>query len=377
MKKSIPILILAAALATATFFSCKKEKDLDNFSVQPGTESLEMPSAPYQYFDNGFNGITDQDLKAALGRALFYDRHLSINNSVSCASCHKQAFAFADNVALSRGFENRLTSRNSMPIENLPGQFTFFGGGVNLFWDGRSASLNDLIVRPISNHVEMGISDINSLPAKLQELPYYKDLFKQAYQGDETITLERISESVSFFLQSITANNSKFDKQQRGEKVMNGQELYGMTLFDTKYNCRSCHSLSQSIYMGGGTGSFETPNFVDIGLEPTATDKGRGVISGNSADNGKFRIPNLHNIALTAPYMHDGRFRTLEQVIDHYSHNINNSSNLDDRLKGPGGNPIQMNIGDQEKAALIAFLNTLTDAEMIIDPRFSNPFKIK
>jgi cytochrome c peroxidase len=377
MKKSIPILIFTSVVATATFFSCKKNEDLTNPEVgSGGTEYLEMPAEPYKY-SNGFSGTTNHDQKAALGRVLFYDKHLSINNSVSCASCHKQAFAFADNVAQSRGFENRLTSRNSMPLENLPSTGGFGGGAsFNLFWDGRSSSLNDLILRPVGNHVEMGISDLESLTAKLSELDYYDKLFLDAY-GDETVTLSRISESMSLFLEAIRADNSKLDKQQRGEKVMNAQELYGMTLFDSKYNCRSCHTLSPvSVYYGGAG----TSNFLNIGLDPNvgaATDKGRGVISGDPADNGKFRVPNLHNVALTAPYMHDGRYETLEDVIDHYSHNIQNTSNLDSRLRGPDGQPLHMNIDEQDKKALIAFLNTLTDAEMIVDPRFSNPFKIK
>lgn len=379
MRRSIPILILTTAVTTATIFSCKKN-DITDPAVNTGvTEVLEMPAIPYNYDDGGGFGVANHDEKAALGRVLFYDKHLSINNSVSCATCHKQAFAFADNVAGSRGFENRVTPRNSMPLENIPGTNMFGGfGSVNLFWDGRSSSLQDLIMRPIGNHVEMGLRDVESLPGKLAELSYYSKLFNDAY-GDDNITTERISEAVSLFIQAIRADNSKLDKQQQGEKVMNAQELYGMTLFDSKYNCRSCHSLSQSIYMGG-FGNDAT--FVNIGLDDltpgvAARDKGRSVITGNPADEGKFRIPNLHNIALTAPYMHDGRFNTLDEVIEHYSHSIKDNSNLDARLKGQDGKPIQMNIGEQDKAALIAFLNTLTDHEMIVDPRFSNPFKIK
>ena len=143
-----------------------------------------------------------------------------------------------------------------------------------------------------------------------------------------------------------------------------------MTLFDSKYNCRSCHTLTGTIYYG------ET-SFVDIGLDDASTDKGRGAISNNRADNGKFRVPTLHNIALTAPYMHDGRFTTLEQVIDHYSHTIHSSPNLDPRLKDASGAPPPPPISDDEKNALVAFLNTLTDHKMISDPKFSNPFKIK
>lgn len=383
MRKSIPILIFTSVVATATFFSCKKN-DITDPAISTGvSETLEMPSTPYKYTDGSFGTVTKHDQKAALGRVLFYDKHLSINNSVSCATCHKQAFAFADNAAGSRGFENKVTSRNSMPLANIPAP-NMFGGidNVNLFWDGRSSSLKDLIMRPIGNHVEMGLRDVATLPGKLEELSYYSQLFIDAY-GDDDITTERISDAMSLFIQAIRADNSKFDKQQQGEKVMTAQELYGMTLFDSKYNCRTCHALSNSssVY-GGSTPTFTGPNFVNIGLDDltpgiTAKDRGRGVISGNPADDGKFRIPNLHNIALTAPYMHDGRFNTLEDVIDHYSHNIITNANLDIRLRDQNGKALVMNIGEQDKAALVAFLNTLTDHQMLVDPKFSNPFKIK
>ncbi|MBL7718254.1 MAG: c-type cytochrome [Flavipsychrobacter sp.] len=370
MRKVTPIFFLSAALAAATIYSCKKSGDHVGQALSQGTEVLEMPAMPYDYSGSGF-GIPVDNNKAALGRVLFYDRHLSINNSVSCGTCHKQALAFADDATFSRGFENRLTGRNSMPLQNLPGPNVFGGVGISLFWDGRSSSLNDLILRPINNHVEMGVADLNTIPAKLAELPYYRELFSAAY-GDGNITNERISESVTTFLQSIQANRSKLDRQQQGEKVMNAQELYGMTLFDSKYNCRSCHTLTPAVYYG-----TMGQNFVNIGLETTPTDKGRAAITGNPADEGKFRIPNLHNIALTAPYMHDGRFTTLEEVIEHYSHNIKNAASLDSRLKGPDGKAMKMNITTDEKAALVAFLKTLTDYEMITDPKFSNPFKIK
>lgn len=368
MRKSTPALIFTVAIATATIFSCQKNKNITTID-SPGTEVLEMPAVPYEYF--GFSGGQKANQMAALGRVLFYDKHLSINNTVSCASCHKQAFAFADNVAFSRGFENKLTGRNSMPLENLPGQFGF-GGPINLFWDGRSTSLEDLILRPVNNHVEMGISDLSTLPGKLSGLSYYADLFETAY-GDNEITLERISESMASFVESITANQSKFDLAQMDEVTLSGQEQYGLSLFDSKYNCRSCHTLAPTIYYGG----LGSATFVNIGLDAVAKDRGAGAVSGNTADDGKFRIPNLHNIAITGPYMHDGRFTTLEQVIDHYSHGINTSPSLDPRLRDVNGNAMRMNISADEKAALIAFLNTLTDTKMITDPKFSNPFKIR
>jgi cytochrome c peroxidase len=143
-------------------------------------------------------------------------------------------------------------------------------------------------------------------------------------------------------------------------------------LFFTKYDCSSCH-LSVTIPAGYGVFGM-TSNFMNIGLDENYFDKGLGALTGNPNDDGKFKIPSLRNIALTAPYMHDGRFSTLSEVLDHYSHGIASSANLDERLKGSNNQPIQMNISEQEKAAVIAFLETLTDYSMIQDVRFSSPF---
>jgi cytochrome c peroxidase len=372
MRKSAPILVLSAAISAATFFSCQKNVD----PVTSGTEVLEMPATPYRYFGSLNGTATILDKKAALGRVLFYDKNLSVNNSVACASCHKQAFAFADNVAFSRGFENRLTTRNSMPLENLPGKVMSPGASiVSLFWDGRATSLEDLVLQPVGNHIEMGITDVSTLPAKLSKVSYYPELFKGAY-GDEAVTNDRISEAVALFMESIVSKDSKFDKVeaniQNAAQILTPLELYGMQLFDNKYDCRSCHSLNNSMYI-----SPSPTNFVDIGLDDVATDKGRSAVSAMPSDEGKFRVPNLHNVALTAPYMHDGRFLTLEEVIDHYSHKVKASKNLDPRLTDLQGKPKVMNISADEKKALVAFLHTFTDPKMISDPRFSNPFKFQ
>jgi cytochrome c peroxidase len=145
------------------------------------------------------------------------------------------------------------------------------------------------------------------------------------------------------------------------------EELEGLSLFNTKYPCASCHNQSGG-YMGGNS-------FRDIGLNADYTDLGRGAVTGQVTDNGKFKTPSLHNVALSAPYMHDGRFKTLEEVLDHYSHGIQATPNLDPFLLDNGGTVLKMNITEHDKKALIAFLNTFTDYKMVTDPKFSNPFK--
>lgn len=369
MNKIKALSVIALSIAV---MACNKN-NVDSGSAPDKEVYLDLPDQPYKYFTSSSNQTVLNKL-ATLGRVLFYDGHMSVNNAVACANCHKQQFAFADNVAFSRGFENRQTGRNSMTIQDMAQPFITNGGTTTvfsnqfLFWDGRESSLSDLVMRPVGNHVEMGVEDVNTLPGKLSQLSYYNDLFKDAY-GDEKITVQRISQAMAAFMSSIQTGNSRFDQEKSKQISFTAQEEYGRQLFNTKYNCNNCHQLNQGAYS-------IAVDFMNIGLRSDG-DKGRSVISGVPTDANKFKIPNLRNVALSAPYMHDGRFETLEQVLDHYSKGINDDPNLDLRLRGADGKPMRMNISDNEKDALVAFLNTLTDYNMISDVKYSNPFKIK
>ncbi len=374
MKKLLTLFGITTIVVVA--YSCKKTPE-----TPKGTVYLDLPATPYEYSNK-----TSNNQKATLGRVLFYDSHLSVNNSISCASCHKQALGFADNVAFSVGFEGRLTTRNSKNIANITGDkfelSTIDTTNLPLFWDGREEVLQHLVSKPITNHVEMGINDFSALPAKLQTLSYYPSLFQNAY-GSTEITTDKISECVAVFLSSIRTDNSRFDQFVKElsagtstggvvpvtSNVLTPLELNGYVAFTTKYNCENCHHIISS--------SYTTNDFKDIGLDKTYTDMGRGTVTGTKSDNGKFRVPNLHNVALTAPYMHDGRYKTLDEVIDHYSNNIKTSANLDGMLRDAKGNAMAMNITTADRQAIIAFLNTMTDYVMISDPKFSNPFKLK
>lgn len=356
---------ILALCVTALLFSCKKEKDTQ---TSQGVLTLDLPAKEVNYFGES---ATELNRKATLGRVLFYDKSLSLNNSIACASCHRQEFAFADNVASSRGYENRLTGRNSMAIQNLTNSFVLNSStGLTgaFFWDGRESNLQNLVARPISNHVEMGITDLNTIPAKLAKLPYYQDLFLKAY-GSKEITMDKIGESVAMFMNAILSTNTRFDQRQQGLYQFTALEAEGERLFNTKYECNNCHKL----FVGGYTGS----EFIDIGLEKRNNDNGAGAIIKDPTFNGKFKLPNLRNVARTAPYMHDGRFATLEDVLEHYSHGIQDDPNLDFRLKEQNGKPIRMNISADEKKALVAFLNTMTDYTMLTSEKYSSPFKIK
>jgi cytochrome c peroxidase len=345
------------------------------------TVYLDLPSAPYNY------NMGQSDDLPTLGRVLFYDRQLSVNNSISCASCHKQELAFADNVAFSKGFDDKPTLRNSMPIQNItattffpdsgavkpnprPGFPDFFINFTELFWDGRERSLPRMVLRPIVNHVEMGVRDLDALNGKIASIPYYNDLFTKAF-GSSEVTSEKIGRALSAFLISITSRRTEFDKAMTQERDLTALESEGQHLFFTTYDCNQCHQLqSPDGYVFAGT-------FANVGLDAAPEDKGLGAVTGMPSDNGRFKIPSLRNVALTAPYMHDGRFSTLSEVLDHYSEGIEDDENLDPRLKDSNGAPVRMHIPESDKKAIIAFLQTMTDREMITDVRFSNPFKSK
>jgi cytochrome c peroxidase len=362
MKKTLSVLVLFAIVIIA--YSCKK-----NSGSQPLSTSaiLVLPSTPEQFYDtSSFGGMGQYadslNRVATLGKVLFYDSHLSLNNSISCGSCHKQSLGFADNAALSTGYQGMLTKRNSLGLNNLQRSF-------NLFWDGRENNIQNLAIRPLTNHVEMGISDPTYLPAKLSAISYYNSLFLNAF-GDNSVTTDRITSAIGVFLSAMNCNNSRLDQYNNGNtSALTAQEINGKNLFTTKYNCATCHNNT-----GGGFYSGSN-SFKDIGLDANYSDLGRGTVTGLASDNGTFLIPDLRNVALTAPYMHDGRYKTLDDVLEHYSHGINNSPNLDPLLKDAQGNPMVLNISETDKAAIIAFLNAQTDYTLVLDPKFSNPFK--
>lgn len=368
----------------------------DKSIISPVEEKLYLPETPYSYdqlnlpagsniagsFEN-FDLINNQPIfsnaraeitpwGATLGRVLFYDKKLSLNSTVSCASCHHQDKAFADGLQFSTGFEGRTTTRNSMAIINPIVQ-------NNLFWDSRSKTIHDLSLQPIQNHIEMGMEDLDRLVNKLESTEYYKPLFKKAF-GEENISPEKISKALSQFVASITTSRSRFDKEsQNNFKNFSELEKMGMQLFNSeKAKCSSCHGGGNMSaldgpndpYGGGGssfTSSQDLRGATNIGLDLVYKDNGLG--------NGKFKIPSLRNIELTGPYMHDGRFSTLEQVVDHYSNGIKPHQHLDIKFTDGKGNVKPLNLSSLEKKAIVAFLKTLTDPEMTQNPKWSNPFK--
>ena len=301
--------------------------------------------------------------RVELGKTLFFDKRISINDAQSCADCHLPEKAFADNRRTARGAEGEFGPRNSMPLFNLAWKKEFF-------WDGRAKSLRAQVLLPIQNPIEMHQS-LTNLVAKLKSEKAesakrkaemdYTSLFTAAF-GSPEITAEKISLALENYLLTLTSFNAKFDRVLRGEEKFTPDEQRGFELFSTEYDPRRGQFGADCFHCHGGP-LFQSQSFANNGSDGAFKDLGREQVTGKASDRGKFAVPSLRNIALTAPYMHDGRFRTLAEVIEHYSTGVVRSATLDPNLaKHPdGGVPLMA----ADKRALVAFLKTLTDAQYI------------
>jgi cytochrome c peroxidase len=294
--------------------------------------------------------------RVELGKKLFFDKRVSINDRQSCADCHSPDKAFTDGHRTARGAEGDLGTRNSMPLFNLAWKREFF-------WDGRAKSLREQVLQPIQNPLEMQQS-LTNLAMKLQSdrsSRNYPALFTAAF-GSPEITAEKISLALENYLLTLTSFDAKFDRVMRGEEKFTDEEQRGFELFSTEYDPRRGQFGADCFHCHGGP-LFQSQAFANNGLDAAFTDTGREKVTGKASDRGKFAVPSLRNVALTAPYMHDGRIRTLEEVIEHYSTGVVRSQTLDPNLaKHPdGGVPLSM----ADKHALVAFLTTLSDRQFL------------
>ncbi|MGH7971993.1 MAG: MbnP family protein, partial [Limisphaerales bacterium] len=310
------------------------------------------------------NPLTEEGI--ALGRRLFFDARLSRNNQQACASCHDPSHGFSQNRPVSVGAEGQPGTRNAMGLFNLAWKTRFF-------WDGRAATLRQQVLQPIQNPLEMNQS-LTNVVAKLSDAsqPHsgdsghenYPELFNRAF-GSRQITADRIARALEQFLLAQVSDSSKFDLVLAGEAKFSVAEQRGFELFNTEYDPPRGFHGADCFHCHGGP-LFQSQSFANNGLESNPTDPGRFAATGREADRGKFAVPSLRNVELTAPYMHDGRFQTLEQVIEHYSSGVKPSATLDPNLaKHPQGG---LNLSQSDKQALVAFLKTLTD-ERFVRPR--------
>ncbi len=364
MKKYfILILILMPLLWTG----CKKESENP---PEPPEELPELDTTPYELDYSYFpapdlpedNPLTQQ--KVLLGRMLFYEKKLSKGESQACADCHIQSDGFSDVRQFSLGVDDLPGRRQAMAVFNMAWHNTGF------FWDGRAPLLRDQALLPIQDPLEMNETLENAV-AKIQAEKEYRFQFARAF-GDNKVTAERMALAMEQFMLTIVSMNSKYDKVLLGEATFTEEEQRGHDLFFTEFDpngtdkggeCFHCHAgvnFTNNKYMNNGLDSDE--EFIDMGYNET---------TGNDMDKARFKVPSLRNIAVTAPYMHDGRFQTLEEVVDHYVSGVKHSSTIDEIMQynlDPG-----LPLDEQDKADLIAFLKTLTDDTFLNNPEYTNP----
>lgn len=324
------------------------------------------------------NPLTNEG--ATLGRVLFYDTRLSVNGTVSCSSCHVQAFSFGEPSQFSRGFDGQITDRNAPHIANT----RFYRRG-SMFWDERAASLEEQALGPIQSPVEMG-NTLANVVATVENLAFYPPLFEAAF-GDDQVTAERIGMALAQFQRAMVSSQSDFDTAVIGNNpdantpdfvgLLTPQQLHGMALFQPvdaadlaqaglppiqTMGCNQCHQTNAQIY-------DRPPQ--NIGLDATVAGLG-------ATGNDDFKSPSLRNIELTAPYMHDGRFLTLEAVVDFYATGVQDNGETSNLLRqgNNAGAPIQrFNLDEEDVAALVAFMSTFTDISFTAEEAFSDPFE--
>lgn len=348
-------------LAVIVTFGCKKEPKV----YEPTPYALDVPS----HFPNmpipADNPMTVEGVY--LGRKLFYEKRLSLDNSISCASCHSPQKGFSDDKRFSIGVNGTIGRRQSMALVNLGWQQFFF-------WDGRAKTLEQQILEPVPDPVEMHLQ-WKEAQKRLENDLEYKRLFMKAF-GTQIIDSSYVAKAIAQFLRTMISANSKYDvmykyannmpltpSEYQVYQAVSIEEWAGYDLFQSLNgaDCFHCHNGAL----------MQVQRYSNNGLDATFTDLGRGAITGNPSDNGTFKIPTLRNIEYTAPYMHDGRFNTLDEVINHYSHHIKISSTIDPMIEFAFQGGVQLNA--HEKSLVKAFLLTMSDPSFFTNPAFSDP----
>lgn len=351
-------ILFVVLIAICFFLGCTKEK----VGYTPTPYKLEIPSHFPDMPIPADNPMTVEGV--LLGRMLFYETALSLDNSISCGSCHAPSNSFSDQNQFSLGVNGTTGNRNSMALFNLGWQNSFF-------WDGRSHTLEEQILEPVPNPVEMHLSWQEAV-TRLQSKVEYRNQFFRAF-GITEIDKEHVAKAIAQFLRTMISGTSKYDVMYKRlnllpmtaeEQIINAtitnEELAGFDLFNSLAgaDCAHCHT---------GT-LMQVQKFSNNGLNSTFTDLGRGGITGNPNDNGKFKVPSIRNIGFSAPYMHDGRFETLDDVIDHYSIGVQQSGTIDPLMEYAFQGGVQL---DQDQRNLLkAFLLTLDDYKFVTNPDF-------
>ncbi len=352
-------------IALLVLTSCNKSEEESYIPYQTTAYDLSIPAhfankLPNPVIPNN-NPLTIEGI--ALGKKLFYDPILSADGTQSCATCHKIANGFSDNTAFSLGVDGLAGDRNAMPLFNLA-----WNVSDKFFWDGRSLGLETQAEEPVTNPIEMH----NTWQVAVESImssANYQELFNKAFplqtNADTNITKELVTKAIAQFERTLISANSKYDKYIKNEVELTADELEGKAIFnDERGDCFHCHGTDDNNPL------FTDNSFRNNGLDNVFADLGLETVTGNPQDKGKFKVPSLRNLAFTAPYMHDGRFATLDDVINHYSENLVNSPTIDSQMLFIADGGTQMT--PTEKMQLKAFLLTLTDDDFIVNPNFTN-----
>ncbi|MDC6404321.1 MULTISPECIES: cytochrome-c peroxidase [Maribacter] len=342
---------LYSILMLGVFMSCSNDDEYASFAENELLAFTVPKNFPEMVYDIESNPPTKFGFE--LGKKLFYDGKLSSNGFISCGFCHEQRFAFTHHGhQFSHGVNDLSGTRNTPSVANM--------AFLNEFsWDGATSHLDLFPIIPITNEVEMG-ETMTGVMTKIQADREYQRAFEAAFE-EGGVSTENLLKALSQFMVMMISSNSKYDKYIRGEDGVQftEKEAYGLDVFNEK--CASCHA----------TDLFTDSSFRNNGLppNPSLNDLGRAEVSGKASDNYKFKVPSLRNVALTAPYMHDGRFGSLESVLNFYTRGMVDSPTLDETLRN--GEELGIPLDDEEKEGLLAFLQTLTDDTFINDKRFS------
>ena len=358
--------------------SCVKDIVTDSsvrtitYSDEEYDDISQVLSLPRQFDNYTSDGVFNSATRATLGRVLFYDKNLSKDGTVSCGSCHHQELAFADNASFSTGIYGRKTDRNSLALGVFRSFADEYGsngkpGETNLFWDLRANSTQLQIESTLANEKEMGM-ELEEVVDRLQGQRHYQILFEKAFETSK-IEDHMVLTALENFMQSMSTGNSKFDQVQAriNQVFMTEKENIGHKIFAA--NCATCHGKAINMFA-----SQQAVIMANNGLDRESHDRGFGDVSGDKDDEGLFKIPSLRNIALTAPYMHDGRFANLSEVVDFYSDGIQAHKNLNIALRDENGDPRKFKYTNEEKEGLVAFLETLTDMSELRTSKFSDPW---
>lgn len=363
------ILLFLGFLLSLTFITEKQAESNARVSYEVKIP-LGIPRDIWEIFVPPDNPITPE--KVELGRKLYFDKRLSVDNTVSCATCHDPKFAFTDGKKVSEGVKGQKGARNAPTVLNA----MFF---EEQFWDGRAKTLEEQAKQPIINPIEMGMPDHDAVVKKLKGIPEYVDAFKKVFGGE--ITIDRIAQAIAAFERTLLTGNSPFDRFIAGDQnAISESAKRGWQLFQGKARCITCHEFNRSNpfftdnkYHNIGVamnqegfaelarkaellvkeGKLDQRKLDELALNPAYSELGRFLVTFNPKDIGAFKTPTLRNVELTAPYMHDGSEATLLDVIEFYNRGGNENPNLSGEMR-------PLNLTDQEKQDLVEFLKSLT-----------------